>query len=60
MTDVDRWDIELWAANSRKGEVCGIIGCHNKPVTKCERCLNWYCEEHKDIHWHSTKKFPLK
>lgn len=45
--DIDKWDVEMWAAKSRKGEVCGIFGCPNKPTTKCEHCGNMYCEEHK-------------
>ena len=44
---VNRWDIETWAARSRKGEVCGILGCSNKPVAKCTHCGNYYCKEHQ-------------
>jgi len=44
---IDRWDVEIWAARSRKGEVCGILGCPNKPlVKKCPHCGNHYCQEH--------------
>lgn len=46
---IDIWDVELWAAKSRKGEVCGIFGCPNKPTIKCEHCFNMYCEEHKFV-----------
>jgi len=45
----DLWDAELWAARSRKGEVCGIYGCSSKPIVKCEHCLNMYCHEHKFV-----------
>ncbi|TET10082.1 hypothetical protein E3J84_04470 [Candidatus Aerophobetes bacterium] len=47
--EIDRWDVEVWAAKSRKGEVCGILGCQNKPVVKCKHCFNMYCEEHKGV-----------
>jgi len=47
--EFDRWDIEAWAARSRKGEVCGIFGCPNKPTTKCKHCFNMYCDEHKAV-----------
>ncbi|MBA7546933.1 hypothetical protein ES705_39334 [subsurface metagenome] len=46
MIEIDRWDVEAWAARSRKGEVCGILGCQNKPVKKCFHCGNHYCQEH--------------
>lgn len=54
--EIDRWDIEDWAAHSRKGEVCGIFGCHSQPVERCEHCGNHYCEEHRWVirgpgHW---------
>jgi len=35
-----------WAEKSRHGEVCGILGCMNKPVVKCFHCGNHYCQEH--------------
>lgn len=47
--EIDRWDVEAWAARSRKGEVCGIFGCPNKPTVKCKHCFNMYCEEHKFV-----------
>ncbi len=47
--EFDRWDIEAWAARSRKGEVCGIFGCPNMPTTKCKHCFNMYCDEHKAV-----------
>ena len=40
-------DVEIWAAKSRMGEVCGILGCDKQPYSKCEHCGNHYCEEHK-------------
>lgn len=38
-----------WAARSRKGEVCGILGCFIKPIRKCPHCGNYYCEEHSVV-----------
>jgi len=38
--------LDEWAEKSRKGEVCGILGCQNKPVKKCPHCRNHYCQEH--------------
>lgn len=45
--EIDRWDVEDWAAHSRKGAVCGIFGCRGKPVERCSHCGNHYCEEHR-------------
>ena len=47
--------IDDWRERSEKGEVCGILGCQNKPTIQCPRCLNWYCGEHKVIHFHEVK-----
>ena len=44
--ELNRWDIELWAAKSRKGEVCGILGCPGGPFIKCGHCDNHYCRDH--------------
>lgn len=49
INDIDYWDIESWAAHSRKGEVCGIFGCHQPPVKKCDHCGNYYCGKHKNV-----------
>lgn len=38
--------VDEWAEKSRRGEVCGILGCKNKPVNKCPHCGNHYCQEH--------------
>jgi len=45
--EIDRCDVEAWAAKSRKGEICGILSCPNKPTIKCKHCFNMYCYEHK-------------
>lgn len=47
--EIDRWDVELWSARSRCREVCGILGCPNRPVLRCAHCENWYCFEHKAV-----------
>lgn len=38
--------LDEWAAKSRRGEVCGILGCKNKPVKRCPHCGLHYCQEH--------------
>jgi len=55
--EIDRWDLEVLAAKSRKGEVCGILGCQNKPTVKCKHCFNMYCEEHRLVL--NTSAHPL-
>lgn len=47
--EIDRWDIESWAASSRMGEVCGIFGCPETPVVECPHCGNHYCQEHSFV-----------
>lgn len=51
--------VEDWATMSREGKVCGILGCEDKPDMQCPYCQNWYCVEHKNIHFH-TKEFVDK
>ena len=46
---IDLATIELWAARSRKCEVCGIYLCQQQPTVRCSHCENWYCEEHKFV-----------
>ncbi len=41
--------IEEWKKRSEYGEVCGILGCDDKPVVSCPHCGNWYCEGHKFV-----------
>lgn len=36
-----------WKKKSENGELCGILGCFNKPEVKCNHCDNYYCSEHK-------------
>jgi len=35
-----------WRTKSRRGEVCGILGCKNQPIASCLHCGNSYCSEH--------------
>lgn len=49
MIELDFWKMQLWAVQSRKGEVCGIFQCNNKPVVQCKHCGGWYCKEHKSV-----------
>jgi len=41
-----------WLKESKKGIRCGILGCIGKPVWECPVCGAWYCEEHKEVHFH--------
>lgn len=47
--EIDRWDVEDWAAHSRRGEVCGIFGCRNNPAVRCDHYGNYYCEGHSFV-----------
>jgi len=47
MVDFSKEAVEAWSTRSRKGEVCGAVGCTNKPVERCPHCGEWYCEIHK-------------
>lgn len=46
MSFEDLFGWEEWRDRSRKGDVCGMLGCTKRPVKKCHHCGNWYCEEH--------------
>lgn len=35
-----------WAEMSRRGEVCSVIGCEEKPTTRCATCLMYTCYQH--------------
>ena len=41
--------IAEWREASRQGNVCGILGCTDKPVTKCSHCGNHYCRKHEIV-----------
>lgn len=49
---------EEWAERSRRKEVCGILGCIQKPTVKCNHCQNYYCEGHKIVI--GTPAHPLQ
>ncbi len=53
---MDSITLEEWREKSQKGSVCGMIGCQNKPVIKCDICGNHYCDEHSKIHFHIKKE----
>ena len=38
---------EEWKKKSENGDVCGILGCDDKPIVQCTLWKNWYCEGHK-------------
>jgi hypothetical protein len=39
-----------WSDKSRRGEVCGLIGCRDKPTTRCDICSRHYC--YRDLRNH--------
>lgn len=41
--------IEEWNKKSKRGDVCGIFGCEDKPTTYCYHCGNWYCDVHNFV-----------
>jgi hypothetical protein len=49
-------ELKTWGNLSKEGMVCGFYRCQEKPVVKCEHCLNVYCIEHSVvIGWRSHK-----
>lgn len=44
--------LDNWIDRSKKGEVCGVLGCEFKPETKCQICKNYYCAEDSKNHFH--------
>ncbi len=56
--DDDKFTPQKWAADSRAGEVCGIMGCLAPPVVRCAHCQNMYCEEHRFVL--TTSAHPQK
>ena len=56
---VTSWDIELWSAASKRGEVRGIFYCPGFPAEECPHCGHWYCHAHKGVintPGHQTKE----
>jgi hypothetical protein len=43
-----------WKEMSERGEVCGILGCQEKPSSKCSKCSDIYCYEHIHTHYHDS------
>ncbi|MFY9796653.1 MAG: hypothetical protein WAJ93_13280 [Candidatus Nitrosopolaris sp.] len=41
-----------WTERSRKGEVCGVLGCRDTPTTQCPICGNHYCLRDLGSHGH--------
>ncbi len=38
-------------SQGRKEGICGIVNCyHNKQITQCKKCTNYYCSEHFPSH----------
>ena len=35
-----------WLAESRKGNLCGVLRCRGKPSERCSHCGCWYCDKH--------------
>lgn len=50
--------IEQWREGSRRGEVCGILGCSNWPTVRCGHCQNRYCAEHSWVIETMAHKIP--
>ena len=49
-TDVEKWKIE-----SKKGLLCGIVGCNEPVETRCNICKHGYCLNHKNSHFHKVE-----
>jgi hypothetical protein len=43
--------INEWTHRSQKEGLCGILNCYNKSITKCKKCMNYYCQEHMKSHY---------
>ena len=43
-------EINEWTKRSRRGGICGIVNCFNKPTKQCKNCTNYYCSEHFPSH----------
>lgn len=58
MGEIDKLGVQIveWKKRSERREICGIFGCENEPKVYCPNCGNWYCEEHKFIHFHAIYK----
>ncbi|GAI66366.1 unnamed protein product [marine sediment metagenome] len=54
--DKTKWTLDEWFKESQQGLRCGILGCPTKPVAECPQCHAWYCDKHKNIHFHLKEK----
>jgi hypothetical protein len=43
-----------WISKSKKGELCGVLGCMHPPTSECPKCWNHYCSGHLDLHVHKV------
>lgn len=41
---------DVWLEATKKGLLCGIINCKEKPKDKCQKCGLHYCIEHFKEH----------
>ena len=41
-----------WDDKSKRGEVCGVLGCGEKATSRCPDCSRHYCYLHIKIHGH--------
>jgi hypothetical protein len=44
--------LDEWSDKSKKGEVCGVLGCRQKPTTRCAKCSRHYCYQDLQNHKH--------
>ena len=52
-------DWREWSNRSVNGEVCGILGCEEKPTSKCPLCNHFYCYDHISVHLHASKEIVI-
>lgn len=50
--DADSKTGNEWIKRSREGRLCSIFGCEQEPLTRCQKCANYYCNEHFESHAH--------
>jgi hypothetical protein len=41
-----------WSERSKRGEVCNVLGCQDKPSTQCPTCSHYYCYDDILNHRH--------
>ena len=45
--------LDEWSERSKRGEVCGMVGCQNTPTTQCPTCYRHYCYDDVQNHFHA-------